>query len=197
MCSAFGEDIVDHHTYVIAGDGCLQEGISHEAIDLAGHLRLSKLIVFWDNNSISIDGPTSLSTSMDQLVRFEAAGFDVQEIDGHDYEEIADAIARARSSDRPSLISCRTIIGKGAPNLQGTEKTHGAPLGDSEIAAVRQAIDWPHQPFEVPEEIIETWRDVARRGADERREWCVRMAASPHRGRPQASRSEAVAGEPV
>jgi transketolase len=174
----FGDQIVDHHTYVIAGDGCLQEGISHEAIDLAGHLGLSKLIVFWDNNAISIDGPTSLSTSMDQLARFKAAGFDVQEIDGHDFEAIADSISRARSSNLPSLISCRTIIGKGAPNLQGSEKTHGAPLGDSEIAAARQAIGWPHRPFDVPEAIVETWRNVARRGADERREWCVRVGAS-------------------
>jgi transketolase len=174
----FGEEIVDHYTYVIAGDGCLQEGISHEAIDLAGHLKLSRLIVFWDNNSISIDGPTSLSTSMDQLARFKAAGFDVQEIDGHDCEEIAEAITRARSSNRPSLISCRTIIGKGAPNLQGSEKTHGAPLGDAEITAARLAIGWPHRPFDVPEAIVETWRNVARRGADERREWCVRVAAS-------------------
>jgi transketolase len=179
LVQRFGEDIVDHHTYVIAGDGCLQEGISHEAIDLAGHLRLAKLVVFWDNNSISIDGPTSLSTSMDQLKRFEAAGFDVEEIDGHDYEEIAGAIARARTCDRPSLISCRTIIGKGAPNLQGTEKTHGAPLGDAEIAAARQTIGWTHPAFEVPEDIAESWRDIARRGADERREWCVRVAASP------------------
>lgn len=175
----FGRDIVDHFTYVIAGDGCLQEGISHEAIDLAGHLGLSRLIVFWDDNAISIDGPTSLSTSMDQLARFRAAGFDVQEIDGHDFEAIAEAIGRARESDKPSLIACRTIIGKGAPNLQGTEKTHGAPLGEAEIAAARAAIGWPHAPFEVPEAIVETWRNVARRGADERRDWCVRLAASP------------------
>lgn len=175
----YGEEIVDHFTYVIAGDGCLQEGISHEAIDLAGHLKLSRLVVLWDNNSISIDGPTSLSTSMDQLARFKAAGFEVEEIDGHDFEAIAAAIARARSSDRPSLISCRTIVGKGAPKLQGTEKTHGAPLGEAEIAATRLAIGWPHQPFDVPEAIVETWRNVARRGADERREWCVRLSASP------------------
>jgi transketolase len=178
LSERFGKQIVDHYTYVIAGDGCLQEGISHEAIDLAGHLKLSRLIVLWDNNSISIDGPTLLSTSMDQLARFSAAGFDVQEIDGHDFEAIADAITHARSSDRPSLISCQTTIGKGAPNLQGTEKTHGAPLGEAEIAAARLAIDWPHRPFDVPETIVETWRNVARRGADERREWCVRVAAS-------------------
>lgn len=175
----FGEDIVDHHTYVIAGDGCLQEGISHEAIDLAGHLKLSKLIVFWDNNSISIDGPTSLSTSLDQLARFRAAGFYVQDIDGHDHEAIAQAIAQAKLSKQPSLISCRTLIGKGAPNLQGTEKTHGAPLGEAEIAAARQAMGWAHAPFHVPEDILEAWREVARRGADERRQWCVKTAASP------------------
>ncbi|MEK1889404.1 MAG: transketolase [Phyllobacterium sp.] len=180
MRERYGENIVDHYTYVIAGDGCLQEGISHEAIDLAGHLKLSRLIVLWDNNAISIDGPTSLSTSMDQKARFLAAGFNAYEIDGHDVEAIAAAIAAARSSDRPSLIACRTIIGKGAPNLQGTEKTHGAPLGAAEIEATRLGIGWPHPPFDVPEAIVETWRNVARRGADERREWCVRLAASPH-----------------
>ncbi|RCS24473.1 transketolase [Phyllobacterium salinisoli] len=182
MRERFGAEIVDHFTYAIAGDGCLQEGISHEAIDLAGHLGLSRLIVLWDNNSISIDGPTSLSTSMDQLARFRAAGFDVWDIDGHDFEAIADAIGQARETDRPSLIACRTIIGKGAPNLQGTEKTHGAPLGDAEIAAARAAIGWPHAAFEVPEAIVETWRNVARRGADQRRDWCARLAASPDMG---------------
>ncbi|MCO4318166.1 transketolase [Phyllobacterium sp. 21LDTY02-6] len=179
LAARFGAEIVDHFTYVIAGDGCLQEGISHEAIDLAGHLNLSKLIVLWDNNSISIDGPTSLSTSTDQLERFKAAGFEVQEVDGHDHEAIGEAIANARTTSRPSLISCRTVIGKGAPNLQGSEKVHGAPLGADEIAAARQAIGWQHEPFIVPEEIVEAWRDVARRGADQRREWCVRVGASP------------------
>lgn len=175
----YGDEIVDHYTYVIAGDGCLQEGISHEAIDLAGHLKLSRLIVFWDNNSISIDGPTSLSTSMNQLARFEAAGFDVQEIDGHDFDAIGQAISRARASSKPSLISCRTIIGKGAPNLQGSEKTHGAPLGESEVAAVRQKLNWPHAPFEIPESILERWSEVALRGAAERRAWLDRVAVDP------------------
>ncbi|MBZ3694236.1 transketolase [Phyllobacterium calauticae] len=179
QATRFGADIVDHYTYVMAGDGCLQEGISQEAIDLAGHLNLSKLIVFWDNNAISIDGPTSLSTSTDQLARFKAAGFDVQDIDGHDFDEIAGAISHAKASGQPSLISCRTIIGKGAPNLQGTEKTHGAPLGAAEIAAARLALDWPYEPFTVPEDILEIWRDVARRGADERRDWSVRLSKSP------------------
>lgn len=174
-----GDGLVDHYTYVIAGDGCLQEGISHEAIDLAGHLKLSRLIVLWDNNSISIDGPTSLSTSMNQLARFEAAGFDVQEIDGHDFDAIGQAISRARASSKPSLISCRTIIGKGAPNLQGSEKTHGAPLGESEIAAAKRELGWDHAPFEVPEGILERWSDAAARGAAERRTWLDRVAAAP------------------
>ncbi|MFC3162142.1 transketolase [Ciceribacter thiooxidans] len=175
----FGDALVDHYTYVIAGDGCLQEGISHEAIDLAGHLRLSRLIVLWDNNSISIDGPTNLSTSMDQLSRFTAAGFDVQEVDGHDFEAIERAIAHARQSDRPSLISCRTVIGKGAPNLQGSEKTHGAPLGDAEIAAAREVLQWPHAPFDVPEAILDRWSEVAERGDEARRRWTARLEASP------------------
>ena len=153
LAARHGSDLVDHYTYVIAGDGCLQEGISHEAIDLAGHLRLDRLIVFWDDNSISIDGPTSLSTSMDQPARFAAAGWHVQQVDGHDMEAVADAIDKARRAKRPSLIACRTTIGKGAPNLGGSEKTHGAPLGDVEIAATRQNIGWPHAPFEVPDEI--------------------------------------------
>lgn len=174
-----GDGLVDHYTYVIAGDGCLQEGISHEAIDLAGHLQLSRLIVLWDNNSISIDGPTSLSTSMNQLARFEAAGFDVQEIDGHDFDAIGQAISRARASSKPSLISCRTIIGKGAPNLQGSEKTHGAPLGESEVAAAKRELGWDHAPFEVPEGILEQWSDAAARGAAERRTWLDRVAAAP------------------
>ena len=176
-----GADVVDHYTYVIAGDGCLQEGISHEAIDLAGHLRLNRLIAFWDNNSISIDGPTSLSTSMDQPARFRAAGWDVFEVDGHDAEAVADAIAAARVSDKPSLIACKTLIGKGSPNLQGSEKTHGAPLGDAEIAATRANIGWSHAPFEVPDAVIDAWRNVAERGQSARRAWEKRLAASPQR----------------
>ena len=143
----FGDDFVDHYTYVIAGDGCLMEGLSHEAISLAGHLRLNKLIVLFDDNEISIDGSTSLSCSDDQLARFKASGWSALRIDGHDPEAIAAAIERARQSDRPSLIACRTIIGFGAPNRQGTEKAHGAPLGADEVAKTRLALDWPHQPF--------------------------------------------------
>ncbi|MDQ6435401.1 transketolase [Mesorhizobium sp. LHD-90] len=179
LAARHGTDLVDHFTYVIAGDGCLQEGISHEAIDLAGHLGLSRLIVFWDDNSISIDGPTSLSTSMDQPARFRAAGWAVFAVDGHDAEAVAEAIEKARRSEKPSLIACKTVIGKGAPTLQGTEKTHGAPLGDAEIAATRENIGWAHAPFEVPEEILAAWREVATRGRAARRAWEHRLAASP------------------
>jgi len=191
LAARFGFELVDHYTYVIAGDGCLQEGISHEAIDLAGHLRLNRLIVLWDDNRISIDGPTLLSTSMDQPARFAAAGWVVQHVNGHDPDEIAAAIERARVSDRPSLIACRTTIGKGAPNLQGSEKTHGAPLGEAEITATRENIGWPYPPFVVPQEIIAAWREVSERGRKAREAWEARLAASSHR---QAFAS-AVAGD--
>ena len=163
----FGNDFVDHHTYVIAGDGCLMEGLSHEAISLAGHLRLSKLIVLFDDNQISIDGATSLSCSDDQVARFKASGWSACRIDGHDPEAIAAAIEHARKkTDRPSLIACRTIIGFGAPNRQGTEKAHGAPLGADEVAKTRAALDWPHPPFAIPEAIITRWREIGARGQD-------------------------------
>ena len=142
--------LVDHWTYVIAGDGCLMEGISHEAIDMAGHLRLGRLVVLWDDNRITIDGSTSLSTSTDQGARFAAAGWHVVHCDGHDREQIACAIEAARADPRPSLVCCRTVIGYGAPNKQGCHDVHGAPLGPDEIAAARQALDWPHAPVEIP-----------------------------------------------
>ena len=181
MVARFGPRLVDHHTYVIAGDGCLQEGISHEAIDLAGHLKLSRLVVLWDDNRISIDGATSLSTSMNQQARFKAAGWHVQSVDGHDQEAVAAAITKARASRKPSLIACRTVIGKGAPNLQGSEKTHGAPLGDAEIAATRANIGWAHEPFVVPDPIRDAWRQVAVRGRHARAAWQDRLAAHPRR----------------
>ena len=181
MAARFGPRLVDHHTYVIAGDGCLQEGISHEAIDLAGHLKLSRLVVLWDDNRISIDGATSLSTSMNQQARFKAAGWHVQSVDGHDQEAVAAAITKARASRKPSLIACRTVIGKGAPNLQGSEKTHGAPLGDAEIAATRANIGWAHEPFVVPDPIRDAWRQVAVRGRHARAAWQDRLAAHPRR----------------
>jgi transketolase len=181
LAARHGAGLVDHYTYVIAGDGCLQEGISHEAIDLAGHLKLSRLIVFWDDNAISIDGPTSLSTSMDQPARFKAAGWHVRSVDGHDMEAVAEAIEAAQQSDRPSLIACRTVIGKGAPNLGGSEKTHGAPLGDAEIAATRENIGWAYAPFEMPDDILSAWREIAERGEAARHAWQQRLAASPRR----------------
>lgn len=171
MAARFGHKLVDHFTYVVAGDGCLQEGISHEAIDLAGHLKLARLIVLWDDNGISIDGKTSLATSMNQAMRFRAAGWDVQSVDGHDHEAVAAAIAKARTTGKPSLIACRTVIGKGSPNLQGSHKTHGAPLGADEVAATRLHLGWTAAPFEVPEGIRNAWEGVAARGRAERRLW--------------------------
>jgi transketolase len=170
----FGNDFVDHYTYVIAGDGCLMEGLSHEAISLAGHLRLNRLIVLFDDNEISIDGPTSLSCSDDQLARFKASGWSAWRIDGHDPEAIAASIERARQNDRPTLIACRTIIGFGAPTRQGTEKAHGAPLGADEIAKTRLALNWPHEPFQIPEAVVEAWREVGSRGGRARRSWIER-----------------------
>jgi transketolase len=176
----FGE-LVDHYTYVMAGDGCLMEGISHEAIDLAGHLGLGRLIVMWDDNRITIDGATDLSTSTDQAARFAASGWHVLRCDGHDTAEIAAALSAARADPRPTLIACRTIIGYGAPNKQGSHDVHGAPLGEAEIAAARTALGWSHAPFEIPAEIYAAWAEVAARGAEARRTWELRLAASPER----------------
>ncbi|MEQ8354696.1 MAG: transketolase [Kiloniellaceae bacterium] len=181
LAARFGADLVDHYTYAIAGDGCLMEGISHEAISLAGHLGLSKLIVLFDDNSISIDGGTELAVSDDQIKRFEASGWDAARVDGHNPEAVAAAIAAARASDRPSLIACKTTIGFGAPNKQGTAATHGAPLGDEEIAATRAALDWPHPPFEIPASVLENWRAAGRRGQESRTSWQDRLSASDRR----------------
>ncbi|MBD8893637.1 transketolase [Roseibium litorale] len=168
----FGDALVDHFTYVLAGDGCLMEGISHEAIDLAGHLGLGRLIVFWDDNRITIDGPTDLSTSMDQMKRFEAAGWHVLSVDGHDAEAIAAAITDARrETGRPSMIACRTVIGKGAPTMAGSHKVHGAPLGAQEITAAKEAMGWTASPFEVPAAVKHAWEAVADRGRQARRLW--------------------------
>ncbi len=159
-----GDETCNHYTYVLAGDGCLMEGVSHEAISLAGHLRLSKLIVLFDDNGISIDGPTDLSESDDQLARFRASSWDTQAIDGHNPQAVAEAIAQARETNRPSLIACRTVIGYGAPIKQGTASTHGAPLGADEIVGARDALGWPHPPFVVPEYILAAWREVGQQG---------------------------------
>jgi transketolase len=174
MNARFGDDLVDHFTYVIAGDGCLMEGISHEAISLAGHLRLNRLIVLFDDNQISIDGTTSLSCSDDPLLRFKASGWSVCRIDGHDPEAIACALAQARWSDRPSLIACRTLIGFGAPNRQGSEKAHGAPLGAEEVEGTRANLKWTHRPFEMPARVAARWREVGTRGRIQREEWVKR-----------------------
>ncbi|NKN38810.1 transketolase [Agrobacterium sp. a22-2] len=178
MAARFGSSLCNHFTYVVAGDGCLQEGISHEAIDLAGHLKLRKLVVLWDDNQISIDGATSLSTSTDQLARFRAAGWDAQGVDGHDPQAVAKAIERARRSRKPSLIACRTRIGKGAASMEGSHKTHGAALGDNEIAATRQKLAWSHPPFFVPPAIKSAWEAVAMRGRTAREAWELRRDAS-------------------
>lgn len=179
MAARYGSDIVDHYTFVIAGDGCLMEGISHEAISLAGHIKLGRLIVLFDDNKISIDGPTDLSVSDDQLARFKASGWDVQAIDGHDPDAIAAAIEAAQGTDTPSLIACRTTIGFGSPNLAGTAKTHGSPLGDEEIAATREALQWESEPFEIPEPVLATWRRAGSRGEATRAEWQSKFDALP------------------
>lgn len=175
MAARHGADIVDHYTYVFAGDGCLMEGLSHEAASLAGHLGLGRLIVLFDDNQISIDGATDLTVGDDPTARFAAYGWDTHRIDGHDPDAVAAAIEAARNSDRPSLIACRTVIGYGAPNKQGTAATHGAALGADEVAATRRALDWPHAPFEIPDDILATWRDAGARGKTARQAWRRRL----------------------
>jgi transketolase len=175
MNAAFGNDLVDHYTYVLAGDGCLMEGISQEAISLAGHLKLNKLIVFWDDNNISIDGPVTLSDNTDQAARFAASGWNTLKIDGHDPEAIAAAIEAARKSDRPTLIAAKTTIGFGAPTKAGTNKVHGSPLGADEIAATRKALGWSYEPFEVPADVLDAWRAAGARGAQTRAAWEERL----------------------
>ena len=179
LATEFGEEIADHYTYVMAGDGCLMEGISQEAIDLAGHLRLSKLIVLFDDNSISIDGPTSLSTTTDQLARFAASGWDTVYIDGHDCDAVSAAIEQARQSDRPSLIACRTEIGFGSPGKRGSAAAHGAPLGEEEIERTRAELGWNSPPFEIPAGIMQSWRDCSARGKPARLSWCARLDDLP------------------
>ncbi len=173
-----GDALVDHHTWVIAGDGCLMEGISHEAIGLAGHLGLGRLNVLWDDNRISIDGPTSLSTSEDTAMRFAAAGWHVIACDGMDFAAVDAALAVARADPRPSLIACRTTIGFGAPTKAGTSGSHGSPLGAKEIAGARAALGWDAAPFVVPEDILAAWRAAGTRGAGAHKAWSSRLAAT-------------------
>ena len=177
LAAEFGDEIVDHHTYVIASDGDLMEGVSHEAASLAGHLGLNKLIVFYDDNSISIDGPTELAFSDDPLLRFRGYGWAAERIDGHDHAAIAEAIRRAQGSDRPNLIACRTTIAFGAPTKAGTAAAHGSPLGAAEIAGARQRLGWSEPPFVIPEDIRAEWRAAGARGEPVRRAWEARLNA--------------------
>ncbi|GAA3841978.1 transketolase [[Pseudomonas] carboxydohydrogena] len=177
LAAEFGGDIVDHHTYVLASDGDLMEGISQEAIALAGHLKLNRMIVLFDDNGISIDGAISLSDSVDQVKRFEAAGWAAYRIDGHNHDAIADAIARAQTSDRPTLIACKTTIAYGAPTKAGTSKSHGSPLGAEEIAGARKQLNWDAPPFEIPADILDAWRAAGSRGASVHAEWAKKLAA--------------------
>ena len=176
--AGFGDALVDHHTWVIAGDGCLMEGINHEAIGLAGHLKLGRMNVLWDDNRITIDGATSLSTSEDIFGRYTAAGWHTVACDGHDHADIARALAEAKADPRPSLVACKTVIGKGAPNKQGTHNVHGAPLGTDEIAATRAALNWSAPAFEIPQDIMADWRALGASGGAVRAAWDARLTAA-------------------
>ncbi|VDS09859.1 Transketolase 1 [Paracoccus haematequi] len=176
LAAEFGDDLVDHHTYVFTGDGCLQEGIGQEAISLAGHLGLGKLIVLYDDNSITIDGPTSISFSEDVPARFEACGWHVQSCDGHDGKALDAAIAAAKAeTGKPSLIAMKTVIGFGSPNKAGSYAVHGSPLGRDEAALTREAIGWPHDPFVIPDDLLSEWRRIGTRGAADREAWEARL----------------------
>ncbi len=179
LAARYGAELVDHYTYVLTGDGCLMEGISHEAIALAGHLRLSKLIVLWDDNGITIDGELRLADSVDQLARFKAAGWEALSINGHAPEEVAAALDKARRSDRPVLIACKTTIGYGAPTKAGTSATHGSPLGAAEVAGARAALGWHSGPFEIPPDIAAAWQAVGENAAQPHAAWKARLAALP------------------
>ncbi len=179
MLNAEFGSIVDHHTYVLVSDGDLMEGISQEAIAIAGHLRLNRLIVLYDDNRVSIDGPTTLADSVDQIKRFEACNWSAERIDGHDPEAILESIRRAQRSEKPTLIACRSTIGFGAPTRAGTAKAHGEPLGPGEVAGAKRNLNWPYEPFAVPEHILSAWRAAGRRGAKQREAWERALAALP------------------
>jgi len=184
----FGEELVDHFTYVYAGDGCLMEGISQEAISLAGHLKLHKLIVIWDDNDITIDGKVSMSDSTDQKARFAASGWNTLTVDGHDPDAIEAALRTAQASDRPTLIDAKTVIGFGSPNRAGTSKAHGSPLGKDEIALARQQLGWAYGPFEVPDAILNDWRAAGSRGIQARSAWTERLEAAEAEARAEFER---------
>ena len=188
LAAEFGKKIVDHHTYVLVSDGDLMEGVSQEAIALAGHWRLSKLIVLYDDNGISIDGPTSIADSVDQVKRFKSAGWAAERIDGMDPKAIAAAIARAQKAGKPSLIACRTTIGYGAPNKAGTAKAHGEALGADELKAAKENLGISLEPFTVPDDVLRAWRETGNRGAAARKEWDARVAEMGPRRRAEFER---------
>ena len=181
MNARFGDDLVNHKTYVFVGDGCLMEGISEEAISVAGHLGLNKLIVLWDDNEITIDGSTSVATSTYMKMRFEANGWRVLSCDGHNFESIETALERAQESDKPVLIDCKTTIGWGACEKAGTPKCHGSPLGADIIAQMRQELDWPHEPFDIPANTLEQWRLAGIKGEGMRQQWEDRLNRHPQK----------------
>ncbi len=191
----FGDELVDHHTWVIAGDGCLMEGVNHEAIGLAGHLKLGRLNVLWDDNNITIDGKAGLSTSEDIRARYVATGWHVVDCDGHDFDSIEAALTAARDDPRPSLVACKTVIGKGAPNKQGTSATHGSPLGADEITAARAELGWDSAPFELPDAIAAAWRALGQKGAAARADWQARHDASAKKAEFDARFADVVLGE--
>ena len=179
LAAEFGEDIVDHFTYVLCSDGDLMEGVSHEALALAGHLKLKKLIFLYDDNGITIDGPITLTDNVDQVARFKAHGWNAVHIDGHDQKAIAAAITQAQASDRPSLIACKTTIGFGAPTKAGTSKAHGEALGPEELAGAKKALGWNYGPFEIPDDVLAAWRNVGKQGASAHADWNSRFEAKP------------------
>jgi transketolase len=188
LAAQFGRDVVDHYTYVLCSDGDLMEGISHEAIALAGHLKLNKLIFLYDDNGITIDGPISLTDDVDQVARFKACGWDARRIDGHDPKAITAAIRRAQKSDKPSLIACKTIIGFGAPTRAGTSKAHGEALGAEELAGAKKALGWDYGPFEIPDDVLKAWRSAGRKGKRHNKEWRARFAAKSDAERSEFTR---------
>lgn len=171
LAARLGEDLIDHKTYVIAGDGCLMEGISQEAISIAGHLALNKLVLLWDNNSISIDGDVALSTSENMKMRFEACNWRVIQVDGHNFDQVRLALKEAQNSDKPVMIDCKTIIAFGSPNKSGSEKSHGSPLGAAEVVEVRKALAWPHEPFVIEQDLLNKWREIGARSHENFKEW--------------------------
>lgn len=181
MNARYGDELVNHKTYVFVGDGCLMEGLSEEAVSLAGHLNLNRLIVLWDNNAITIDGPTSVSTSTDMHMRFRANGWNVLSCDGHNFEEIEEVLTAAQTSDKPVFIDCKTTIGYGSPAKAGKSAVHGAPLGADETAATRKALDWPYEPFEIPSDILSVWRAAGTKGEGAWQLWNERLEAAENK----------------